>query len=69
MEKWYSAVMECTKVSFARYRILFTKNFCLSRVSCGAHGLSLFVESVVYSLVAVHRLLIAEASLIAEHKL
>ena len=69
MEKWYSAVMECTKVSFARYKILFKKNFCLSRVSCGAHGLCLFVESVIYSLVAVHGLLIAEASLIAEQKL
>ena len=69
MEKLYSAVMECTKVSFARYRILFKENFCLSRVSCGAHGLSLFVKSVVYSLVAAHRLLIAEASLVAEHKL
>ena len=43
--------------------------FWLLRVFVTAHELSLVVESGGYSLVGVHRLLIAMSSLVAEHRL
>ena len=43
--------------------------FWLRRVFLAAHALSQVVESGDYSLAAVHRLLSAGASLVAEHRL
>jgi hypothetical protein len=48
---------------------LFLFNFWLPWVLVAAHRLSLVVVSGGYSLVVVHRLLIAAASLVAEYRL
>ena len=51
------------------YTLLLYLFIWLYWVFMAAHGLSLVMESGDYSLVAVHRLLIAVASLVVEHVL
>ena len=51
------------------YTLLLYLFIWLYWVFMAAHGLSLDMESGDYSLVAVHRLLIAVASLVVEHGL
>ena len=51
------------------YTLLLYLFIWLYWVFMAAHGLSLVMESGDYSLVAVHRLLIAVASLVVEHGL
>ena len=51
------------------FSFFFFFNFWLCWVFVAVHGLSLVAESRGYSLVAVHRLLIAVTSVAAEHRL
>ena len=55
------------RLPFFFFLILFV--FCLLYIFVAAHGLSLFATSRDSSLVAVLRLLIVMASLVAEHRL
>ena len=57
------------KFIFKSYYLLIYFYFWLHWVFAAAHGLSLIVASGGLLLVAVHELLIAMASLVAEHRL